>query len=166
MKIHRALLTPVAVSLLVLAALAWWGGPSPAGADVIWNSALVPVAGTVNGSPESVKFSGDAKIDSRLAVDPLNTAVPPDLVLYIDLSSVSGVGSSSKKKYVITGPEIAQRTLVASDLVEFAFPFYQSGTTASTTTRPGMVSFQLNFDLTTGKVTSGTGTVAAPSVSQ
>lgn len=162
MKMRQTLLTPVVASLLVLGGLAWWGGPSPAGADVIWNSALVPVTGTVNGSPESVKFSGNAKIDSRLAVDPLNTAIPPDLVLYIDLSSVSGVGSLSKKKYVITGPEIAQRTLVAADLIEVAFPFYQSGTTASSTTRPGVASFQLSFDLNTGKVMSGTGTVAAP----
>ena len=166
MKMRQALLTPVVATLLVVGGLAWLGGPSPAGADVIWNTALVPVTGTVSGSPESVSFSGNAKIDSRFAVDPLNTAIPPSLVLYIDLSTVSGVGLSTTKNYVITGPEIAQRTVVAADLVEFAFPFYQGGTTASSTARPGMASFQLSFDVKTGAITSGKGTVAAPNLPQ
>jgi hypothetical protein len=166
MNIRQTLLTPVVASLLVLGALFSLIGPSPAGADVIWNSALVPVTGTVSGSPESVSFSGNATIRSRFSIDPLNTAIPPSIVLYIDLSTVSGVGLSTKKKYVITGPEIAERTVVAVDLIEIAFPFYQGGTVASSTTRPGMASFQLSFDVNTGAITSGKGAVAAPNLPQ
>lgn len=166
MKMRQALLTPVAASLLVLGGLAGWGGPSPANAELIWNSKLVKVSGTVTGGPESVEFSGNAEVRSRLSHDPANTALAPSLTYYIDLTGVSGVGASSKKKYVITGPEIVQRPLISTDLVEIAFPFYQSGSTASSTTRPGMASLQLSIDTATGAVTSGTGSVAAPDLPQ
>jgi hypothetical protein len=33
-------------------------------------TALVPIKGVVSGSPESVNFSGDAKVSSRHAADP------------------------------------------------------------------------------------------------
>lgn len=167
MKMHRALLTPVVVSLMVLGALAWWGGASPAGAVLVWNTAQVSIAGTVSGQPESVAFSGKAKIQSRLSRDEVNLSRTPSLVLYIDLSGVSGVGSSTRTKYVISGPEIAQRPLAASDVIEIAFPFFQSGTTGisstgNTSARTGVASFALSFDLTTGAVTSAKASISSP----
>lgn len=172
MKIHRALLTPVVVSLMVLGGLAWWGGPSPAGAALVWNTAQVSIAGTVAGQPESVAFSGRAKIQSRLSRDEVNLTRTPSLVLYIDLSSVSGVGSSTRTKYVISGPEIAQRPLAASDVIEVAFPFFQSGTAGissartAVTARTGVASFALSFDLTTGAVTSAKASISSPNFSR
>src|ERR687895_696327 len=107
MHMHRALLTPVALSVL----LALTG--TPAGAQEATtsdtslttletsdtNTALatssavgVPIRGIVSGEPESVAFSGQAQIKSRLVRDPDFSR--PSLLLTIDLSSVSGVGSS------------------------------------------------------------------------
>lgn len=136
--------------LLVLAAAAAW---SAAGAQT-----LVPVKGTVSGQPESVVFSGEAKIVSRLAKDP--DFNQPRLVLSIDLSGVSGVGSSSRAKYVVTGPELVQRRLAASHAVEFTFPFTRSG--SAEVPQTGVASFTLGFDTATGAVTSASGGLTSP----
>src|SRR5687767_5469167 len=56
----------------------------------------VPIKGVVSGSPESVTFSGNAVVKSRLAPDPDFNR--PRLVLTIDLSSVAGIGSTSGAK--------------------------------------------------------------------
>jgi hypothetical protein len=160
MKIHRALFSPVVPSLLAMiaAGAVWWGG-TPAHALGTWNTALVSIQGTVTGSPESVVFSGQAKIDSKLAPDPDFNR--PSLVISVDLTGVSGVGSSSAAKYVITGPEIVQRGVAASQLVEITFPFVKS-TMGMSATRSGVAAFALSFDVNTGAVTSATGNVASP----
>jgi hypothetical protein len=152
MKLHRAFFT----CAVVAAGLAGWEGALAQ----VSNTALVPVAGTVTGSPESVSFSGQAKVNSRLAPDPVfNT---PKLVLTVDLTGVSGVGSSSGAKYVISGPEIVQRGVAASHAVEIVFPFVKSGMSLSAA-RSGVASFALNFDVNTGTVTGATGSVSSPS---
>jgi hypothetical protein len=164
MNKRRAFLTSSLLSIPAVGGLALLTAP-PAKAVLTWNSAVVPVAGIVSGQPESVSFSGQANLQIRLSRDEVNLSRIPSLLLYIDLSSVAGVGSSTKKKYVITGPEIVQRPLAASDTIEFAFPFVPSGpvaTSGATSARNGVASFTLSFDLTTGAVTSGTGSIAAP----
>ena len=161
MKMHRTLFAPVALSLLVAiaAGLVWLEG-TPAHAIGIWRSTLVPVKGTVDGVPETVVFSGNAKVSSRLAPDPVfNT---PTLVLSIDLTGVSAVGSSTRSKYVVTGPEMVQRKVAASQLVEITFPFAKGSMTGTSEARTGVATFALNFDLTSGAVTTGTGNVSSP----
>jgi hypothetical protein len=174
MNIRQALLSPVA--LAVLAALAG----APAGAqDTAATSALaaqplvgpvtpdlvsisgssVSIRGIVSGKPESVSFSGVAQIQSRLARDP--DFGKPSLLLTIDLSSVSGVGSSTDAKYVISSQENVQRPLASSLQVEITFPFVKSGMGMSAT-RTGVASFVLDFDLNTGAITTATGHVASP----
>jgi hypothetical protein len=169
MKIHRALLTPVALS--VLAALAG----TPAGAQVATTSAAttssnllvtssasaVPIKGIVSGQPESVSFSGQAQIQSRLVRDP--DFNKPSLLLTIDLSGVPGVGSSTNAKYVIPSQENVQRPLAPSHRVEITFPFMRSGNTSMTSARTGVASFALDFDTSTGAITSATANVASPS---
>jgi hypothetical protein len=161
MKIRRALLKSTV--LLVVAAVAggavWWGSER-AQASGTWNSALVAVSGTVSGSPESVSFSGNAQVNSRLAPDP--DFGSPSLVLSINLTGVSGAGSSTKSKYVIAGPEIVQKRHAASHLVDITFPFFLSGTNGTSAARSGVASFALNVDLNTGAITSATGSIASP----
>lgn len=167
MKMRQALITPVA--LAVLAALAG----APAGAqDAVMLSAPtttslvtsstsgVTIKGIVSGQPESVSFSGQAQIQSRLVRDP--DFNKPSLLLTIDLSTVSGVGSSTKAKYVIPSQENVQRHLAPSHQVEITFPFMQSGSTDSSAARTGVASFAFSFDTSTGAVTSATGNVASP----
>jgi hypothetical protein len=143
----------VFAALAALAAgLTAWGGAAAQ------STALVPVKGTVSASPESVVFTGQAKIVSRLAKDP--DFNKPRLVLTIDLSGVSGVGSSSHAKYVVTGPELVQRPLAASHTVAFTFPFAKSG--SGDLPQTGVASFALGFDLSTGAITSASGGLASP----
>jgi len=162
MNMYRALFTPVVLSFLVaIAAGVVWRGGTPAHAVEPWNTALVPIQGTVSGAPESVAFSGQAQIGSRRAPDPdFNN---PMLVLNVDLTGVSGVGLSTRKKYVIRGPEIVQRRLAFSQQVEITFPFVESGSTGMSSARSGLASFALSVDVNTGAVTTATASVATPS---
>jgi hypothetical protein len=123
-------------------------------------TALVPIKGVVSGSPESVKFSGDAKVSSRHAADPDFNR--PRLVLTIDLRGVAGVGSSTGAKYVVYGPELVQRQLAASHTVEITFPFKSSTSSTAATARTGVASFVLDFDVATGAMTAASGKVSTP----
>jgi hypothetical protein len=159
---HRALFAVVAslaVWLVQPAALAQeatslFAAPEPA------YSALVPIKGTVSGAPESVSFSGEAKVSSRLAPDP--DFNKPRLVLTIDLTGVDGVGSASGAKYLISGPELVQRRVAASHAIEITFPFRSSASRAAAMPRTGVASFVLDFDLDTGAVAGASGKVSSP----
>ena len=158
MKIRRALFNPVVLSVLaVVAGIAAWSGDTHAQAGT-WSTALVPINGTVAGPSESVVFSGQAKVKSKLAPDPDFNR--PSLVMSIDLSGLSGVGKSTRAKYVITGPENVQRGVAASHLVEFVFPFAKSGASVGSA-QSGAASFALGFDTNTGVVTSASGNVTS-----
>lgn len=164
MKIRRALLKSgvLAVSAIAAGGALWWeSGPAKA-QTLAWNTSLVSVRGIVSGSPESVSFSGTVKVGTRLAPDPDFGA--PSLVVSIDLSGVSGVGSSTQAKYVIAGPEIVQRRLAPSYTVDITFPFYRSGTDGTRGARSGAASFSLNVNTATGAVTSATGSIASSSL--
>jgi hypothetical protein len=179
MKMHRSSFTAVPLSLFVAmtAALQWWGS-APAGADTeIMTStttststsstttatttpAWVSIKGTVSGAPESVAFSGQAKLTARVVTDPDFGAVPT-VVLSIDLSGVTGVGSSTGKTYVNSNQEIVNRRLTAADMVQLTFPFYPSGT-STMAARVGMASFNLRFDVNTLKLTAASGSIGSP----
>jgi hypothetical protein len=146
---RRALFTPAA---LLLAAIA--GGTPAQSVD-----ALVPIAGIVSGQPESVAFSGQAQIRSRLAPDP--DFGSPTFVLTIDLSGVSGVGSSTKAKYVVSTQAIVQRRVAGSHRLEVTFPFMKSDSTDLTSARSAVASFAVDFDVNTGAVTGATGNVGS-----
>jgi hypothetical protein len=158
MKMHRALFASAVLSL-VAGGLALWGGVPARAADA-GTTTLVPISGTVNGVPESVVFTGQAKINSRLARDPDFNS--PKLVLIIDLRGLSAVGSSTRSKYVISGPELVQRRFAATQDVEIAFPFAKGDFTAISAAQTGVASFALDFDLTNGAITKGAGNVSSP----
>src|SRR5258708_32791785 len=108
MKIPRLSVTPVVLSFLVVtvSGLMWWAG-TPARAAYAPTIALIPVSGTVTGQPESVRFSGQARVSSELVLDTSRTRPPhpPSVILIIDLSGVSGTGSSSEGGYAFGGDE-------------------------------------------------------------
>jgi hypothetical protein len=158
MKIRRALFNPAALSLVAaIAGGSVWSGDAAAQAGT-WTTALVPINGTVAGQSESVVFSGQARVNSKLAPDPDFNR--PSLVLSIDLSGLSGVGKTTKAKYVIVGPENVQRSVAASHLVEFVFPFAKTGASVGSA-QSGAASFALGFDTSTGVVTSASGNVTS-----
>jgi hypothetical protein len=124
-----------------------------------WNVTLVPVSGVVTGSPESVTFSGNAKVGTRLAPDP--DFGSPSLVVSIDLTGISGVGSSTGTKYAVSGPEIVQRRLAPSYTVDLTFPFYTSGTSGTTGARSGAANFSFTVDGASGAVSSPQGIIVS-----
>jgi len=168
MKIRQLSVTSVVLSLFVgvMAGLAWWAG-APASAapiPIVTTTILIPISGTVTGQPENVGFSGQAQVSSDLVQDASRFQAPPAVFLTIDLSNVSGTGLSTGAKYVAGDKESPViRKLVSSDTVEVTFPVYRSTATGMSATRWGVASFVLNFDLSTGALTSGTGSIATPS---
>lgn len=123
-------------------------------------AALVSIKGTVSGLPESVAFSGQAQLNANVVTDP-DFGAPPTVVLSLDLSKVTGVGVSTGKKYVTSNQEILNRGLTAADTVQFTFPFLPSGGSAMSS-RVGLASFNLSFDVNTLKLTGATGAIGSP----
>jgi hypothetical protein len=174
MKMRQALLTPVALSVLVALGGAPASAQEPAtsaamvaapttSANGLATSSVsaVPIKGIVSGQPESVSFSGQAQISSRLVRDP--DFNKPSVLFTIDMSSVAGVGSLTKAKYVIPSGELVQRRLGATHQVDITFPFLKSGSTEGSSARSGVASFALSIDVNTGAITSGAGNVVSPS---
>ena len=124
-------------------------------------AALVSITGIVSGVPESVSFSGQAQLNANVVTDP-DFGNPPTVVLSVDLSNVSGVGSSTGTKYVTSNQEILTRPLGATDAVQFTFPFYRSGSSALPSSPVGLVSFNLKFNLNTLKLIGASGAIASP----
>lgn len=177
MKTYRSLFTPGAVSLAVAIAM---GALAAAAANAqttltatttaststssatttTTTSALVMVTGIVSGSPESVSFSGQAQLNANVVTDP-DFGSTPSVVLSIDLSNITGIGSSTGKKYVIANQEIITRKLAVADSVQMTFPFSLN----SASTNPpglGLASFNLSFDVVTMKLTGASGNIASP----
>src|SRR5713226_10122416 len=169
MKMRRLSVTSVVLSFLVVvvSGLAWWAG-TPARAAFAPTIALIPASGIVTGQPESVKFSGQAQVSSELVLDTSKFNVPPAVILTIDLSNVSGTGSSTGAKYTAGGDGTpVYRQLVSADTVEIAFPFSRGTTMSVSSTglssvRSGVVTFALSFDTNTGAITKGTANIASP----
>ncbi|MGH8739921.1 MAG: hypothetical protein ACREUN_03365 [Burkholderiales bacterium] len=145
------------VAMLPLALLA-----PAAVAAVEWRSTAVSIAGTVDGRPESVLFAGKAQILSRLALDPEDSR-RAKILLQIDLSGITGVGSSTRTSYVVQAQEIVTRRLAPSDVIELTFAFHASNVRAVGSSRTGVATFALSFDIATGAVTGGRAKIGSPS---
>ena len=164
MKMRRLSASPFVLSFLVLilSGMIWWAD-TPARAAFAPTIAFIPTAGIVTGQPESVKFSGRAQVSSEMVLDTSKFNVPPAVILTFDLSNVSGIGSSSGAKYVAGGSGTSvYRRLASNDTVEITFPFSRGTITSTTSSRSGVASFALSFDLNTGAITSGTANIAGP----
>jgi hypothetical protein len=177
MKIVRAMFTPAMPSLLVvLAGALAWGVGVPAAAAPTASSVQASVSGQVGGGTqlqssstgtltgtltERVTFSGKAVIRARVMPDP-DFRTPDIVVLFVDLSGVSGVGATSKKKYVTSNKTIVQRRLRPSDSVVLSFPFWQSGTSNTGSGPAGTLSLTLTFDVNTKTLTAAGGSITGP----
>lgn len=159
----RQSVTPVVVSLLVVAMAGPTSAGAPASGATVRNIALIPVSGIVSVQPESVEFSGQARVLSELVLDTSRFHQRPRVILTIDLSKVSGTGSWTGAKYV-AGSHVTSvsKQLVGADTLEITFPFFRSAARESSPAQSGVASFALSFDLDTGAITNGTVTVAAP----
>jgi hypothetical protein len=151
------------IHLFVLAIISTAGLVTPARAVDMMNTRMVsisslaapPVAAGVN-LPERVVFSGQARVKSRRVLDP--DFGEPKIILFIDMSGISGLGSSSGATYVVASQEILIQPLAASQKLEIIFPFAKSMADPLPLVRTGVASFALNVDVNTGVVTAASGT--------
>jgi hypothetical protein len=151
MMLVRSLIALLASSALI----------AGAGAAIEWNSATVPISGTVTGMPESVAFSGKVQIQTRRAIDPEDSR-RNKLLLQIDFSGVSGVGAVSSATYVVEAQDIVTRPLATADVVTITFPFHSSSSRAVSASRTGTAFFSLSVDTATGAVTAARAIISSP----
>lgn len=182
-KARRLLSSPSFVTLsvgvvMVLAMLAWGGSSvqaqtattdstastnttttttttQPAGTTD--SSILIPVKGSVTDPNGTTTFNGNVNVACRMVVDVNNAVTTPVVLLDFDFSGVKGTSGSLKTQIVYTtGDNHASelRPLQASDTVIVSVPYYDvnSGPLSAKTM---LVNVTLNFDTSTGKVTSG-----------
>ena len=138
------------------------GLPATTTAALAASSVAIPISGTVDGLPERVSVSGRARITSTLVKTDPKYHHPPRVILGFDLDKMSGRGVSTGTRYVTRSRDEMLRPLVASDVVEITFPLQPRVAKGFTAARAALASFTLNFDVNTGALTGGTGTISTP----
>ncbi len=169
MKTRRTLSTPAFLTVLALASVGLVSAgtlaqtaatPNP----LVPTSTVVAISGTVTGLPESVYFTGPVQVSTRPVPGRIAGATA-HVVVSIDLRNISGRGQSTGTTYLTSGHANLTRLFGASDLIEVTFPFFRSGTAGGDpSTRTGLASFNLSYDVTTGALTTATASIAAPNL--
>ena len=144
---------------LIVAILSLSLGPVPLIAQTA-GTVSVPIAGTVFGLPESVFFSGTARITVRPAQ--ADVAAVPRVVVSIDLGDLSGKGLTTGTVYSAGGQFNLTRPLVAGDVIQATIPFFVRGSGPTAPGRTAVASFSFDYDIATGALTSARASLAAP----
>lgn len=129
-------------------------------AAVVDSSISIATKGTVNDPGGAITVSGSVVINARRVIDS-TAASPPLVVLDLDFSNLKGTTGSGKTLIVyVTGDNHAteMRPLQTSDTIIVTCPYFDS-TKDALSARTMLVTATLNFDVTTGKVTSGSITI-------
>jgi hypothetical protein len=163
MNMRRLSVSPIVLLLVVmLLSEPIFRAGTPARAASALTIALIPVFGIVRGNPENVVFSGQAQVSSELVQDSSRFHKPASVNLSIDLSNLTGTGSSTGALYTAESKDTSVfRRLASTDTVEITFPFSKGSTMGMDSVRTAVASFALTFDLNTGAITKGTATVGA-----
>ena len=131
--------------------------PSAVDAPTVDSSITVKTNGTVSDPSGAIKVSGNVIIKSRRVIDTSSTTIPPIVLLDFDFSQVQGTtGTGKTLKTYVTGDNHATelRPLQATDTVVVTVPYFDS-TKDILSASSFMVTATLNFDVSTGKLTSG-----------
>lgn len=172
-KTRRRLFSPNVVTLLVLnVAVLVLGVPSiqaqstdttatTTSTSVVDSSLTIAAKGTVNDPGGAITVSGSVIVSARRVIDTTSAATPPLVLLDLDLSGLKGSsGTKTTLKTYVTGDNHATeiRPLQASDTIIVTCPYFDS-TKDGLSARTMLVTATLNFDISTGKVTSGSITI-------
>jgi len=174
-KTRRLLFSPTFVTLLIGITVLILGGssaraqtttapPAPAPA-VVDSSITIATKGTVNDPNGTITFSGNVIVSCRRVVDTTGTSTaapaPPVVLLDLDFSNLSGTSGSVKtlRSYTTGGNHATEiRPLQASDTIIVTSPYIES-TASAVSAKSMLVTATLNFDISTGTVTSGSITI-------
>ena len=164
-KARQLLFSPtfVTLSVAVVVMLALGGSSvqaqtTTAATATVDSSITIATNGTVSDPGGAINVAGNVTIKCRRVIDTTSTTVPPLVMLDFDFSQVKGTtGSGKTLKTFVTGDNHATelRPLQAADTIVVTVPYYD-GTKDVLSARTFMVTANLNFDVTTGKLTSGT----------
>jgi hypothetical protein len=169
-KVRRLLYSPafvtLSVAVVVMLAMLVLGGPSvqaqtsttTAAPATVDSSITIATSGTVSDPGGAITVSGSVTIKCRRVIDTTTTTVPPLVMLDFDFSQLKGTtGSGKNLKTYVTGDNHATelRPLQASDTIVVTVPYFDS-TKDVLSASSFMATATLNFDISTGKLTSGT----------
>ena len=160
-KARRLLFSPTFVTLLIVGiGMLVLGGPSvqaqTTGA-VVDSSITIATNGTVTDTGTTVNVNGSVTIKCRRVIDTTTTTAAPLVMLDFDFSQLTGTtGSGKNLKTFVTGGNHATelRPLQASDTIVVTVPYFDS-TKDALSASSFMATANLNFDISTGKLTSG-----------
>jgi hypothetical protein len=163
-KARRLLFSPTFVTLsvvgVVMLAMLALGGPSVQAqttAVVVDSSITIVTNGTVTDTGVTVNVNGSVTIKCRRVIDTTTTTAAPLVMLDFDFSQLTGTtGSGKNLKTFVTGGNHATelRPLQASDTIVVTVPYFDS-TKDALSASSFMATANLNFDISTGKLTSG-----------
>jgi hypothetical protein len=126
------------------------------------STVTIAAKGSVSDPSGSIPITGNVPILCRRVVDTTSATSPSLVLLDLDLSGLTGTTGSTKttmKTYVTGGNHAEEiRPLQAADSVIFSVPYYDTSK-GPLTARTMLLTANLNFDVTTGKVTGGTITI-------
>jgi hypothetical protein len=164
-KTWQRLFGPSFVTLLIgIVAVLAFGSPSvqaqTTSADVPVDSSItIPIKGSVSDPNGTVTISGNVIISARRVIDTTSTVTPALVLLDFDFSQVKGTSGTTKStlKTYITGDNHANeiRPFQSADTIIVTTPYYDSVTKDELKARTMLVTASLNFDISTGKLTSG-----------
>ena len=160
----RAFSANVVALLVGVVAVLVFGSPSVQaqttttdGATAVDSSITVPTTGTVTEGTTTVALNGSVTIKARKVIDNTSTTLAPLVLLDLDFSQLKGTtGSGKNLKTYVTGDNHATqlRPFQATDTIVVTIPYFDSATDGSQAST-FMATATLNFDTSTGKLTSG-----------
>jgi hypothetical protein len=161
-KARRLLFSPTFVTLLIVGVVMLvLSGPSvqaqTTAAPVVDSSITIATNGTVTDGATTVNVTGSVTIKCRRVIDTTTTTAPPLVMLDFDFSQLQGTtGSGKNLKTFVTGGNHANelRPLQASDTIVVTIPYFDS-TKDALSASSFLATAALNFDVSTGKLTSG-----------
>ena len=142
------------VALLVL------GNPSvqaQTAVSTVDSSVTIATTGTVTEGTTTVNVNGSVTIKCRRVIDNTTTTLAPLVLLDFDFSQLKGTtGNGKNVKTFVTGDNHSTqlRPLQASDTIVVTVPYFDS-TKDSLSASSFLATATLNFDISTGKLTSG-----------
>ena len=164
-KARRLLFSPtfvtLSVAVVVMLVTLVLGGPSvqaqTTAAATVDSSITIATNGTVTDTGTVVQVTGSVTIKCREVIDTTSTTARPLVMLDFDFSQLKGTtGNGKNVKTFVTGDNHATelRPLQASDTIIVTVPYFDS-TKDILSASSFMATATLNFDVSTGKLTSG-----------
>jgi hypothetical protein len=146
------------VAVLVLGSPSVQAQTTTAAISTIDSSITIKTSGVVSDAGGSIKISGSVTVKCRRVIDNTTTTLPPLVLLDFDFSQLQGTTGSGKTlvTYVTGGNHATElRPLQASDTIVVTVPYFDS-TKDVLSANSFLATATLNFDISTGKLTSGT----------